>query len=135
MRKQIATVVRKDINGDLTVEVTDRLGYISGDAQFFPEPIPRGTCAIRPILASELVAKPSRYPRGAMLLVCRDHLGNECRAIIKMPPLRRTNLASNIALAIQKVLRFDRALGAKFAVIHHGGSSSAAGTGQASAFR
>lgn len=118
----IGALFRKNTNGDLTLAMTERLAYAAGDAQFFDEPVPLGTCALRPVLASELPAKASGYPRGTMLLVCRALDGFEYRAYVQMPPLRRTNLASNIALAIKKAVRFDRALGATFAAVHSGNS-------------
>ena len=118
----VGALIRKDTNGDLTVAMTEHLAYASGDAQFFDEPVPKGSCALRPVLASELPANPSGYPRGTMLLVCRGPDGFEYRAYVQMPPLRRSNLASNIALAIRKVLSFNRTYGAMFAAVHSGRS-------------
>lgn len=94
--------------------------YGIGDAQFFTEDRP-GLIQIRPLLNTDRTPTAvDTYPRGAMLLTWKSPNGKQLRAMVKLPFNRRSNIASNVELAIQRVERFSVAYGKLFRMAQAG---------------
>ena len=112
-----AMLVARSGGDKVSSRPTPILNHAAGDAQFFHR-MPSGTCALRPVLASET---PQAVPlEGAVMLVCRSIEGDILRAIIQLPAHRRNNSRSNVRCAIAALSEVDARCAEMFDAMNRG---------------
>jgi hypothetical protein len=112
-------VITKDQFGALRISYELVRDHSEGDRQFLGE-LPVGTCALRPVLKSEVPEELSRRP-GAVMLVCRGvEEGSLARISLHVPPHRRKNNRANVAYFLNKLRRVDADLASIYRDLNEG---------------